>query len=41
MENRNRLIVYVSVSAATGMVEQEESLKLLQTNAKAKTMQSV
>ena len=35
MENRNGLVVDVSVSAATGMAEREESLKLLQANTKS------
>ena len=35
MENRNGLVVDVSVSAATGMAEREESLKLLQANIKS------
>ena len=34
MENRNGLIVDVSISSATGMAEREESHKLLQTNVK-------
>ena len=34
MENRNGLVVDVSVSAATGTAEREESLKLLQGNVK-------
>ncbi|WP_394808973.1 hypothetical protein [Nitrosomonas sp.] len=35
MENRKGLVVDVSVSAATGMAEREESLKLLQSNTKS------
>lgn len=35
MENRNGLVVDVSVSTATGMAEREESLKLLQANTKS------
>jgi transposase len=35
MENRNGLVVDVSVSAATGTAEREESFKLLQVNVKS------
>lgn len=35
MDNRNGLVVDVSISAATGMAEREESLKLLQANTKS------